>query len=94
MSLGARAELDHPRDDVRRDAGDRAAPARVRRADHARAGIGEHERDAVGGERAEHRAEAVGDEAVELGAIGLAARRPSRRRAVDVPRDRASCAGS
>ena len=63
------------------------------RTTHPRRRVGEHERDAIGGERTEHGAWPITHEAVELGAVRERLAYPPNGRAVDVARDR-SCAGS
>ncbi len=67
--LRRRTELAHAQDHVRRDTVDGPAPAGVCRADHAGDRVGKQQRNAVGRERAEHRADLIGDEAVEFGGI-------------------------
>ena len=54
----------HRRDGRLHDAGQRAAPAAMRRADDARLGIGEQDRRAIGGEHAERDARHGGHHAV------------------------------
>ena len=69
------AERDHRRDRLVGDPGQRAAPAGMGGADHARFGIGEQHRRAVGGDDAEQQARPVGDQRVGVRALVVGPRR-------------------
>ena len=74
-AVDARAERQHRRDRLVGDPRHRAAPAGVGGGDHARLGVGEQDRGAVGGDDAEDQPGRGGDERVGVGAL-VVGRRP------------------